>query len=90
MAEYFNTTDAPIDLDGGFVINPGETRAIPGYVLKHPYTKLRLRLGHLVAPVEVIVATPTEELSTDPDLDAVEEEIVEEAAAKSKKTSSKK
>lgn len=88
MAEYFNTTDAPIDLDGGFVINPGEAREIPGHVLKHPYTKLRLRLGHLTAPVEVIVATPLDAPDEPPEVVALDDESADEP--KSKKTSSKK
>lgn len=90
MPQLTNTTNAPIELEGGFVLNPGDTREIPGHVAKHPYTRLRLRLGDLAAPVEVIVATPTEEPATDPDLDAVEEEVVEDAEAKPKKSSSKK
>lgn len=90
MAKYTNTTNARIELEGGFVLNPGDTREIPGHVLKHPYTRLRLRLGDLTAPAEVIVATPSVEPETDPDVDTGEDDFVEEAVAASKKTKSKK
>lgn len=51
-----NTTRRDIHLADGVVIAPGEKRTVPWHVVTHPVTAEHIRLGELVAALEVASA----------------------------------